>query len=52
MSAARSRALAYDARGGSLGFVLERGRFRTIDGPNATYTRAMDINDRGQIVGD
>jgi uncharacterized membrane protein len=44
--------LVYDARGGSRGFLLERGRFRPIDGPDATYTRAHDINNRGQIVGD
>jgi uncharacterized membrane protein len=44
--------LAYDAQGGSRGFLIERGRFRPIDGPNATYTRAIDVNNRGQIVGD
>jgi uncharacterized membrane protein len=44
--------LAYDARGGSRGFLFERGRFSTIAGPGATYTRALDINNRGQIVGD
>jgi uncharacterized membrane protein len=44
--------LAYDARGGSRAFLLERGRFRLIDGRRATYTRALDINNRGQIVGD
>jgi uncharacterized membrane protein len=44
--------LAYDGRGGSRGFLLERGSFRLIDGRAATYTRALDINNRGQIVGD
>jgi len=44
--------LAYDAQGGSRGFLFERGRFKMIDGPSATYTRALDINNRGQIVGD
>ena len=44
--------LAYDAQGGSRGFLFERGRFRMIDGPGATYTRALDINNRGQIIGD
>jgi uncharacterized membrane protein len=44
--------LAYDARGGSRGFLLEGGRFRPIDGRGATYTRALDINNRAQIVGD
>jgi uncharacterized membrane protein len=44
--------LGYDARGGSRGFLLERGRFKLLDGRRATYTRALDINNRGQIVGD
>jgi hypothetical protein len=44
--------LAYNAQGGSRGFLLERGRFTMIEGPNATYSRAIDINNRGQIVGD
>jgi uncharacterized membrane protein len=45
--------LGYDARGGSRGFLLERGRFALLDGTrDATYTRALDINNRGQIVGD
>jgi uncharacterized membrane protein len=45
--------LAYDARGGSRAFLLERGRFSLFDGTDdATYTRALDINNRGQIVGD
>jgi uncharacterized membrane protein len=42
----------YDSQGGSHGFLLERGRFKLIGGPDATYTRALDINNRGQIVGD
>jgi uncharacterized membrane protein len=44
--------LAYDDRGGSRAFLFERGRFKLIDGPGATYTRALDVNNRGQIVGD
>jgi uncharacterized membrane protein len=45
--------LGYDSRGGSRGFLFERGRFTLLDGPDdATYTRALDINSRGQIVGD
>jgi uncharacterized membrane protein len=44
--------LAYDAQGGSRGFLFERGGFTPIDGPDAVYTRAVDINERGQIVGD
>ena len=44
--------LAYDARGGSRAFFFERGRSKLIDGPRATYTRALDVNNRGQIVGD
>jgi probable HAF family extracellular repeat protein len=45
--------LAYDSRGGSRGFLFERGRFTLLDGADdATYTRALDINNRGQIVGD
>jgi hypothetical protein len=43
----------YYADGGSRGFVLKCGRYRMIDGKrNAVYTRALDINNRGQIVGD
>ena len=44
--------LAYDANGGSRGFLFERGRFRMIAGPAAAYTRAIDIDNRGRIVGD
>ncbi|HEY7174380.1 MAG TPA: hypothetical protein VH442_05635, partial [Micromonosporaceae bacterium] len=45
--------LGYDARGGSRAFLLERRRFTLFDGSgDATYTRALDINKRGQIVGD
>jgi probable HAF family extracellular repeat protein len=45
--------LAYDARGGSRAFLYERGRFSLFDGtPDAVYTRALDVNNRGQIVGD
>ncbi len=43
---------AGDGQGGSRGFLYERGRFRMIAGPKATFTRAIDINNRGQIVGD
>jgi uncharacterized membrane protein len=45
--------VAYDARGGSRGFLLDRGAFRLLDGTrDATYTRALDVSNRGQIVGD
>jgi probable HAF family extracellular repeat protein len=45
--------LAYDARGGSRAFLYERGQFRLFDGTSdAVYTRALDLNNRGQIVGD
>jgi uncharacterized membrane protein len=45
--------LAYDSRGGSRGFLLDRGVFTPLDGVcDATYTRALDVNNRGQIVGD
>ena len=44
---------ASDARGGSRGFLLERGVYRMFDGSrDATYTRALDISNRGRIVGD
>jgi hypothetical protein len=33
------------------GFVLERGRFTSIDVPGAVDTDAFGVNDRGQIVG-
>ena len=45
--------LAYDAQGGSRGFLLERGTLTMIDAtPDAVFTRASDINNRGRIVGD
>jgi uncharacterized membrane protein len=45
--------LAYDAQGGSRAFLLQRGVFTLFDAPGAaTYTRALDINNRAQIVGD
>jgi probable HAF family extracellular repeat protein len=45
--------VAYDARGGSRGFLLDDGRYTPLDGArDAAYTRALDINDRGRIVGD
>jgi hypothetical protein len=44
--------VAYTADGGSRGFLLERGRFRMIEAPRATYTRALDIDNRGHVVGD
>jgi probable HAF family extracellular repeat protein len=33
------------------GFVWSKGSFRTIDVPGATGSGALDINDRGEIVG-
>jgi probable HAF family extracellular repeat protein len=44
--------LAYDANGGSRAFRFERGRYTMYDGPKATYTRALDVNNYGRIVGD
>jgi probable HAF family extracellular repeat protein len=45
--------LAYDARGGSRGFMLRRGVLRSIDAtPDAVFTRPLDIDERGRIVGD
>jgi hypothetical protein len=42
------------ADGSTDGFYRSRrGRFRIIEAPGeATYTRALDINDHGDIVGD
>jgi uncharacterized membrane protein len=45
--------VAYDGRGGSRGFLLDGGVFTPLDGArDASYTRALDISNRGQIVGD
>jgi probable HAF family extracellular repeat protein len=44
--------LVYTANGGSRAFRYDRGRYSMIVGPRATYTRATDINNSGQIVGD
>jgi uncharacterized membrane protein len=45
--------LAYDAQGGSRAFLFERGHYNLFSGtPDAAYTRALDINNRGRIVGD
>jgi hypothetical protein len=45
--------LAYDAKGGSRGFLLDRGVLTPIEAtPDAVFTRPLDINNRGQIVGD
>jgi probable HAF family extracellular repeat protein len=41
-----------DERGGTRGFLYQRGVFTAIDGPNAAFTRGLDINNRGQFVGD
>jgi uncharacterized membrane protein len=44
---------ALNARGGSRAFLFERGVYTMFDGRrDAVYTRALDINNRGQIVGD
>lgn len=44
--------LVYYADGGSRAFRYDGGRYSMIAGPRATYTRATDINNSGQIVGD
>jgi hypothetical protein len=44
--------VAYDAQGGSRAFRLERGSLTQFEGPGAVYTRALDINNRGEIAGD
>ncbi len=44
--------LIYEANGGSRAFRYDGGRYSLIIGPRATYTRAADINNSGQIVGD
>jgi uncharacterized membrane protein len=44
--------VAYDSRGGSRAFRLERGSLTQFEGPGAVYTRALDINNRGELVGD
>ena len=45
--------LAYDAQGGSHGFQLRRGEVTQIDAaPDAVFTRPLDINNEGLIVGD
>jgi hypothetical protein len=45
--------LAYDARGGSRGFLMEDGDLTLIDAsPDAVFTRPLDIDKRGGIVGD
>lgn len=33
------------------GFILDKGRYTTIDVPGATLTQPMGINARGEIVG-
>jgi uncharacterized membrane protein len=44
--------VGYGAQGGSRGFLFERGLFTPIDGPSAIYSRVLDINNRGRMVGD
>ena len=45
--------LAYDAQGGSRGFQMKRGELTPIDAaPDAVFTRPLDINNQGRIVGD
>jgi hypothetical protein len=45
--------VAYDAQGGSRGFQLRRGKLTQIDAArNAVFTRPLDINNQGRIVGD
>jgi hypothetical protein len=44
--------LSTDPQGARHGFVQSRrGTFTTIDFPNAAFTNALGINDRGEIVG-
>jgi uncharacterized membrane protein len=43
--------LYFDSDGEQHGYLLERGRFTTIDVPGTAATDAFGINDRGQIVG-
>ena len=43
---------AYDAQGSTRAFRYERGRFTWIEKPHATYIRAIDIDNRGRVVGD
>jgi hypothetical protein len=38
------------ARGGCHGYLLDKGRFTTIDVPGEP-THALGLNDRGQVVG-
>jgi hypothetical protein len=40
-----------DRRDAGRRFLLERGRFTTINVPGAKATNAQKINNRGQIVG-
>jgi uncharacterized membrane protein len=39
-----------DARGGCHGYLLDNGRFKTIDFPGEP-TQALGLNGRGQVVG-
>ena len=41
----------WDGAGAVYGYLLARGRFKTIDVPGFTNTMAWGINDSGQIVG-
>jgi hypothetical protein len=40
----------YDTAGRQHGFVLERGRYKTLDAPGRTDNIAWGINDRGEVV--
>ena len=40
-----------DAFGTFHGFLWEKGRFTTIDGPDGAVANATNINDKGEIVG-
>ena len=40
-----------DAAGRYHGYVWQRGRFTTIEVPDAAGTSALDINNRGQVTG-
>ena len=42
---------AYQGRGTPHGVLVDKGVFTTIDPPGAFQTTAVDMNDRGEIIG-